>query len=76
MKHDIATVASHKTKQSDKFSFSKFTMSATVCDGSLMMSVTISDDPFTMSVTSVMLIKYQLKMSVTMSVTSVMLIIN
>ncbi len=38
MKHDIAVVTSHKTKQCDKFSFS--TMSVTICDDPLVMSVT------------------------------------
>ncbi len=39
MKHDMAAVASHKTKQYDKFSFS--TMSAMVCDDPFVMSVTV-----------------------------------
>jgi hypothetical protein len=51
MKHDIAVVASHKTKHCDKFSFS--IMSVTVYDDSLVMSVTASDGPFIMPVTSV-----------------------
>ncbi len=41
MKHDIADVASYKTKQCNKFSFS--TMSVTVGDSAFVMSVMFCD---------------------------------
>ncbi len=59
MKHDIAAVARHKSKQCDEFSISTNVCDSQswslryvchVCDISMIMNVTISDDPVGMYV--------------------------